>query len=76
MASPIGNLDFNHLSTGFAGAVFLQSSGLAHTSACQGGRRGDVMVHRVLKFLSFALLFLFVIFSFSIVVKEFVKCRS
>ena len=46
------------------------------TSACQGGRRGDVMVHRVLKFLSFALLFLFVIFSFSIVVKEFVKCRS
>ena len=49
---------------------------LAHTSACQDGRRGDVMVYRVLKFLSFALLFLFVIFSFSIVVKEFVKCRS
>ena len=34
------------------------------------------MVHRVLKFLSFALLLLFVFFSFLIVVKEFVKCRS
>ena len=36
----------------------IQPQGLAHASACQSGRRGDVMVHTVLKFFCLALLFI------------------
>ena len=39
--------------------ISIQPPGIAHASACQNGRRDDVMVHRVLKlFFCLALLFL------------------
>ena len=68
MASLVDSLNLNHLSTGFAGADFLspiQPPGLAYASACQGGRRSDVMVHRVLKFLFFVLFWLVLFASHS-----------
>ena len=40
--------------------------GLAHANACQGGRRDDVMVHRVLKFFLFCSAFFVLVFSSSL----------
>ena len=92
MASLVDNLNLNQLSKGFAGADLLSPtlpSRLAYASACQGGRRSDVMVHMVLKlfsFLCFTLVGFFVNHSFSlfrnfllflpIAVKGIAKCRS
>ena len=51
------------LKQGGINTISIQPPGIAHATACQNGRRDDVMVHKVFKFF-FVLHYFFVFFFF------------